>query len=499
MKTAALCAGYGGLELGLHLAGFDVELSWYAEIDKGACTIMEANYPGVPNLGDLTLIEDAPPVDLVTAGFPCQPVSTAGARKGIEDERWLIHNVCKIASRVGARWLLLENVGGLYSANGGRAFSQVVVALASYGFAAEWTCLRAADIGAPHNRLRWFCLAYATSGERRYSQPEMLGQTVGRTAKFGECNWPLIANANGSSGEHGERKVWLPDSARGDEVAPDTNSSGYGQGQDGGGVGRLDRQNAEQARQRQWSRTVFGDRGNEVVANPDFVRCEGPLPDGNVQSGQPFSTDKVVANANVSGRQQQRGTLSVGPGHNAAEHTGDHVGGQRESFAANPAHVGQQQDNESGARPGGQRTPNGLADSDSVVADTPSGRRHESEQPGRVVSETVAGRNAPVVFDGRGSSDLAARFGQYADAIARWEPVVGRAAPDPTDDKRRLNPEFVEWMMGLPKGWVTGPLVKRGAALKALGNGVVPQQAAAAILMLVEQMKWEDNKEEVEL
>jgi DNA (cytosine-5)-methyltransferase 1 len=54
-------------------------------------------------------------------------------------------------------------------------------------------------------------------------------------------------------------------------------------------------------------------------------------------------------------------------------------------------------------------------------------------------------------------------------------------------------------MMGLPEGWVTGPLVNRGAALKALGNGVVPQQAAAAILLLVEQMKWEHNKEEVEL
>ncbi len=439
MKTAALCAGYGGLELGLHLAGFDVELSWYAEIDKGACTIMEANYPGVPNLGDLTLIEDAPAVELVTAGFPCQPVSISGSRKGIDDERWLIHDVCKVASRVGAKWLFLENVGGLYSANGGRALSQVVVALASYGFSAEWTCLRAADVGAPHNRLRWFCLAYADGG-------------------------------------------------------------GYGAGQDGGRVGRVDRRDAEQAQEREWSRAVFRDRGNQVAAHPDFLRRKGPLQDGNVQSGQSFSTDKVVANANDSGRQQQRRTLSVSPEYNAAEHTGDHVGDQREptAFASDSVRVGQQPDNESGASAGGQRKPKGLADSDSVVADTASRRRHESEQPGRVVSETVAARNAPVVFDGRDSSDLTARFGQYADAIARWEPVVGRVAPNPTDDKRRLNPEFVEFMMGLPEGWVTGPLVNRGAALKALGNGVVPQQAAAAILLLVEQMKWEHNKEEVE-
>ncbi len=436
MKTAALCAGYGGLELGLHLAGFDVELSWYAEIDKGACRIMEANYPGVLNLGDLTLIEDAPAVELVTAGFPCQPVSTAGSRKGVDDERWLIHDVCKVASRVGAQWLFLENVGGLYSANGGRAFSQVVVALASYGFSAEWTCLRAADVGAPHNRLRWFCLAYAARSQRRHKESEVLGPSIGPTAESGERDWAATAYADDTG---------------------------------------LQRCGTEcESREGCCTLKASGDFG--ATADADCVRREGPLQDRNVQSRQSFSTDKVVANANDSGRQQQRRTFSVSPEYNAAEHTGDHVGDQREptAFASDPVRVRQQRD-------------------------TASGRQHESEQPGRVASETVGARNAPVVFDGRGSRDLAARFGQYADAIARWEPIVGRVAPNPTDNERRLNPEFVEFMMGLPEGWVTGPLVNRGAALKALGNGVVPQQAAAAILLLVEQMKWEHNKEEVEL
>ena len=92
-------------------------------------------------------------------------------------------------------------------------------------------------------------------------------------------------------------------------------------------------------------------------------------------------------------------------------------------------------------------------------------------------------------------------FGQYAPAIARWEAVLGRTAPAPTETKppppapqlnrhgnpranptHRLSPRFVEWMMGLPEGHVVDvPGITRNQALKALGNGVVPQQAAHAI------------------
>lgn len=82
------------------------------------------------------------------------------------------------------------------------------------------------------------------------------------------------------------------------------------------------------------------------------------------------------------------------------------------------------------------------------------------------------------------------RFGQYAPAIARWEAVLGRPAPAPTEPTgkggaHRLSPRFVEWLMGLPVGWVTDTDTTRNEQLKALGNGVVPQQAAAAIRHLL--------------
>jgi DNA (cytosine-5)-methyltransferase 1 len=76
------------------------------------------------------------------------------------------------------------------------------------------------------------------------------------------------------------------------------------------------------------------------------------------------------------------------------------------------------------------------------------------------------------------------RWGPYAAAITRWETLT-RPAPTPTDARGRLSAEFVEWMQGLPPGWVTAtPSLSRPAQLTALGNGVVPQQAARALQML---------------
>jgi DNA (cytosine-5)-methyltransferase 1 len=83
-------------------------------------------------------------------------------------------------------------------------------------------------------------------------------------------------------------------------------------------------------------------------------------------------------------------------------------------------------------------------------------------------------------------------WGQYAAAIVRWEAVT-RPAPEPTTPSKKGTPQlsaaFSEWMMGLPAGWVTDvPGITRNEALRALGNGVVPQQAAAAIEVM---LAWE--------
>jgi DNA (cytosine-5)-methyltransferase 1 len=91
------------------------------------------------------------------------------------------------------------------------------------------------------------------------------------------------------------------------------------------------------------------------------------------------------------------------------------------------------------------------------------------------------------------------RWGSYADAVARWEILFGRPVPQPTQPGRHgkpvLAPAFVEWLMGLPAGWVTDPALglPRTLALRVLGNGVVPQQAAVALRLLLCPHRWAVN------
>ena len=314
MRVGALCAGYGGLELGLHLAGIDTDLVWVSETDKHASVVLDARF-GVPNLGDLTEIADPPQVDAITAGFPCQPVSHAGRRAGIDDERWLIRDVVSVAERAGAQWLFLENVRGVLTANQGVAFGQVLDALADGGFDARWACVRAdQSVGACHRRERWFCVAYA-SGER------------------------------------------------------------HGGGEDGGEVGCVDGGAEGEASQRQRARQEPVDRGAAPVAD----------------------------------------AASVGPQELRPERGLEEAGGEARRLSC---------------------------------------------------------------------------FGAYEPAIRRWEQRLGRVAPPPTDEKG-VSTWFVEWMMGLPSGWVCDMGLSRTQELKMLGNGVVPQQAAAAYGWLLNNEKGE--------
>lgn len=89
----------------------------------------------------------------------CQPVSLAGRRRGQDDERWIWPWIARGIERLAPRWVLLENVRGIITANGGAALGEVMGTLADLGFDAEWACFRASDVGACHRRERWFCIA----------------------------------------------------------------------------------------------------------------------------------------------------------------------------------------------------------------------------------------------------------------------------------------------------------------------------------------------------
>jgi len=87
---------------------------------------------------------------------------------------------------------------------------------------------------------------------------------------------------------------------------------------------------------------------------------------------------------------------------------------------------------------------------------------------------------------------------RYSPAIERWESVIGTEAPEPSvphGERRRINPKFVEWMMGLPDGHVTGHELSSAKELKLLGNGVVPQQARQAVKQLLARIDRNENQQ----
>ncbi len=158
VKVGSLCSGYGGLDLGLELAlGQPLEHAWHVEYDRWPAQILAHRFPGVPNHGDLITLNPhrLELVDWLTAGYPCQPFSHAGKRKGSSDERHLWPHVLRVISVVRPRNVLLENVRGHVSLG----LASVVTDLARVGYVGRWGVVRASDAGAPHGRARVFIVA----------------------------------------------------------------------------------------------------------------------------------------------------------------------------------------------------------------------------------------------------------------------------------------------------------------------------------------------------
>ena len=165
MKVGSLFSGIGGLDLGLERAGMTV--AWQSEIDPYACKVLAKHWPRVPNHGDIKRIDwgTVEPVDVMCGGYPCQPFSTAGKRRGTDDPRHLWPWVRDAISALRPRYAILENVRGHLSLGG----TTVIGELAEIGYDAEWRVVSAAGVGAPHRRDRIIIIAYPNGGRSQVS------------------------------------------------------------------------------------------------------------------------------------------------------------------------------------------------------------------------------------------------------------------------------------------------------------------------------------------
>lgn len=215
MRLASFFAGIGGFDLGFHNAG--IKPAFQCEIDPYCQRILKRHWPEVPLHDDITTLKakDIPQADIWAGGWPCQDVSHGNAqRAGINGARsGLFFAFAALARKVRPAWIVMENVPGLLSSDGGSAFESVINELEEIGYMGIWFTCNTLSAGLPHNRERVFLVGsyrsalshqfYTDSGEllRDYS-PREASRTAARPDFRREfvSNTPLLVQRRGGFG-----------------------------------------------------------------------------------------------------------------------------------------------------------------------------------------------------------------------------------------------------------------------------------------------------------
>jgi len=177
----SLFAGIGGFDLGFERAGW--RTVWQVEIDPLCRAVLADRFPEATRLPDVRQCgrHELPPVECITAGFPCQDISVMGQARhehcqlGLGGDRSsLVWEALRIVGEIQPAWLVLENVPALLSVRSGRDFAAIIRALADLGYLGCWRVLDGSGFGVPQGRRRLFVVA----GLRRHPDPEFLADAA---------------------------------------------------------------------------------------------------------------------------------------------------------------------------------------------------------------------------------------------------------------------------------------------------------------------------------
>ncbi len=162
MKVGSLFSGIGGIDLGFAQAGF--QICWANEIDPDACKTYRLNFPSTRLIeGDIKDIEprSLEPVDVITAGFPCQSFSVCGNQKGFNDKRGnLFFEIMRIIDVLNPVIVFLENVANLTEHDNGRTFNVIHNELVCRDYSIRYVIADACDYGIPQHRTRTYIVAF---------------------------------------------------------------------------------------------------------------------------------------------------------------------------------------------------------------------------------------------------------------------------------------------------------------------------------------------------
>ena len=201
MKVLDLFSGIGGFSLGLERAG--MKTIAFCEREPFCQAVLKKHWPDVPCHDDITTLDGRQYVgiDVICGGFPCQDISLAGTGKGLAGERsGLWFEYLRVIKEAQPRYVIIENVSALRS----RGLDEVLRSLAEIGYDAEWHCIPASAIGAPHRRDRVWIVGYPNNNGQHGSKD---GQSPVAGSNGNTQGANELVEPSGSSGE------WSPDVA----------------------------------------------------------------------------------------------------------------------------------------------------------------------------------------------------------------------------------------------------------------------------------------------
>lgn len=208
-KMVSLFSGCGGLDLGFETAGFDIV--WANDFDSDAQAVYRLNIGDIDGRDIMSVgEEDIPDCDILTAGFPCQPFSNAGNRKGVHDSRGMLYKEClRIIEKKKPKVIVFENVKGLLSTKyiDGRKLVDVIVEdlsnLDGIGYNVDYKLINASDYGVPQNRQRVLFIGIRKDLNVDFVFPKKMdkeGLAVGNILDIpddvpNQVDWPLSPQA----------------------------------------------------------------------------------------------------------------------------------------------------------------------------------------------------------------------------------------------------------------------------------------------------------------
>jgi len=209
-----LFSGIGGFSLGLESTGFFKTIA-FVEKDKFCQKVLQKNFPNVPIEDEVRNVKgERFKADVITGGFPCQPFSVAGKRKGTDDDRYLWDETIRIISETKCKWFIGENVEGIINIQDGLVFRQIHNDLEKEGFEVQSLIIPASGVGAWHQRKRVWIIAYSNS-RLSIGENEKI-QTRGNTFNNGSSS--DVSNSNSrlrrrrgtelKSGENEVRRIY---------------------------------------------------------------------------------------------------------------------------------------------------------------------------------------------------------------------------------------------------------------------------------------------------